>query len=90
MLHPRMTWEQAESGYAPFDRIVDEDEERRADLTRMCLHGEQLGLPVYLIVNNNAEGSSPRTIVELARRIAKARDNASPGPTATARPPGAT
>lgn len=72
MLHPRMTWEQAEQGYAPFDRIVDADEERRADLTRVCLRGEQLGLPTHLIVNNNAEGSSPRTIVELARRIVAA------------------
>lgn len=80
MLHPRMTWEQAEQGYAPFDRIIDEDEERRAELTRMCQRGEQLGLPVHLIVNNNAEGSSPRTIVELARRIVAARDIARDGP----------
>jgi hypothetical protein len=41
----------------------------------MVLRGEQLGLPIHLIVNNNAEGSSPQTIVELARRIAEARDN---------------
>jgi len=74
MLHPRMTWEQAEQGYAPFDRIIDEDEERRADLTRLCQRGEQLGLPIHLIVNNNAEGSSPLTIVELARRIVAARE----------------
>ncbi len=73
MLHPRMTWEQAEQGYAPFDRIIDADEERRADLVRLCLRGEQLGLPMHFIVNNNAEGSSPLTIVELARRIVTAR-----------------
>jgi len=78
MLHPRMTWEQAEHSYAPFDRIVDADEERREDLARMCLRGEALGLATHLIVNNNAEGSSPRTIVALARRIIAMRAGAAP------------
>lgn len=73
MLHPRMNWEQAEQAYAPFDRVVDVDVERREDLARMCVRAEQLGLATHLIVNNNAEGCSPRTIVELARRIVATR-----------------
>ena len=73
MLHPSMNWEQAELAYAPFDRVVDADEERRADLARMCLKAEALGLPTHLIVNNNAEGCSPRTAVELAHRIVQLR-----------------
>lgn len=76
MLHPRMNWEQAEVAYAPFDRIVDADDERREELAQLCLRAEQLGLATHLIVNNNAEGCSPRTIVELARRISAARTGA--------------
>ncbi len=77
MLHPRMNWEQAETAYAPFDRIVDADEERRLDMARVCLRAEALGLPAQVIVNNNAEGSSPRTIAELARTIVRLRREAS-------------
>ena len=73
MLHPRMNWEQAEVAYAPFDRIVDADDERRQDLARVCLRAEALGLPTQVIVNNNAEGCSPLTIVALAREVVKLR-----------------
>jgi uncharacterized protein YecE (DUF72 family) len=73
MLHPRMNWEQAETAYAPFDRVIDADDERRADLARVCLRAEALARETHLIVNNNAEGSSPLTIVELARQISRAR-----------------
>ena len=73
MLHPRVSWEQAEARYAPFDRIVDRDDEHRLDIARLCLRAEALGLPTQLIVNNNAEGSSPRTIIELAREIVQQR-----------------
>jgi uncharacterized protein YecE (DUF72 family) len=77
MLHPYMNWEQAERAYAPFDKLVDPDEDRRRELAAMVLRAESLGLPTHLIVNNNAEGCSPRTIYELARRIIEARAAAS-------------
>ncbi len=73
MLHPLMNWEQAERAYAPFDKLVDPDEDRRRELAALVLRAESLGRPVHLIVNNNAEGCSPRTIYELARRIVEAR-----------------
>ncbi len=83
MLHPHMNWEQAELAYAPFDRVVDADDDRRDELARMCLEAEALDLPTHLIVNNNAEGCSPRTIDALARRIVAAR-SARPADSSTA------
>lgn len=80
MLHPLMKWDQAELAYAPFDRIVDPDEDRRRELARIILRAETLGLPHHCIVNNNAEGCAPRTIAELARHVAVARAHATAAP----------
>ena len=76
MLHPLMKWEQAEAAYAPFDRIVDADEDRRRELARIALKAEALGLPHHCIVNNNAEGCAPRTIAALAHTIVETRARA--------------
>lgn len=76
MLHPLMKWEQAEVAYTPFDRIVDADLDRRRELARIILKAEALGLPHHCIVNNNAEGCAPRTIVELARTVLELRTRA--------------
>lgn len=68
MLHPSLNYERAEARYDPFDSLVDEDPDNRDELAHACLQTE-LDLPVYVIVNNKAEGSSPRTIARLAARI---------------------
>jgi uncharacterized protein YecE (DUF72 family) len=73
MLHPGMTYETAESAYEPFDRVVDPDPENREELAHVCLRAGDLGLPVYVIVNNKAEGSSPQSIAGLAARISGLR-----------------
>lgn len=72
MLHPSMNYERAEARYDPFDHLVDEDPGNRDELARVCVEAD-LDLPVYVIVNNKAEGSSPRTIARLAQRIAELR-----------------
>ncbi|HEY8379885.1 MAG TPA: DUF72 domain-containing protein [Nannocystis sp.] len=69
MLHPTMNYERAEACYQPFDALVDEDPQNREELARVCVEALDLGLPVYVIVNNKAEGSSPRSIARLAARI---------------------
>ncbi len=69
MLHPAMRWDQAEAAYAPFDRIVDGDEPRHADVADVCVQAGTQALPVYVVVNNNAEGCAPRTICRLAETI---------------------
>lgn len=69
MLHPRMTYETAESAYEPFNRLVDADPDNREELAQVCLQAAALGLDTHVIVNNKAEGSSPCTIAALAARI---------------------
>jgi uncharacterized protein YecE (DUF72 family) len=79
MLHPSMDYERAEARYEPFDALVDEDPKNRDELAAVCLQAADLGLPTYVIVNNKAEGSSPRTIARLAARIVERSAGASAG-----------
>lgn len=71
MLHPSMDYERAAARYDPFDALVDEDPTNRDELARLCLRAADLGLPTTVIVNNKAEGSSPRTIARLAARLSE-------------------
>ena len=69
MLRPGQTYDGARGRYEPFDRLVDPDPTRRkmlAALARETLTREE---PVFLTVNNKAEGSAPRSVFELARAI---------------------
>lgn len=72
MLHPGMTYETAETAYAPFDRLCAADPDNREELAQVCLRAGALGLETHVIVNNKAEGSSPLSVVALAARIAAA------------------
>jgi uncharacterized protein YecE (DUF72 family) len=63
-------YEQRRDAFAPFDRIVQPDEGMRADvvtLARACL--ERGKRPLYVIVNNKVEGSSPLTVRVLVERL---------------------
>ncbi|VVE02911.1 hypothetical protein PMO31116_02209 [Pandoraea morbifera] len=62
-------YEQAKAKYAPFDRIVDPDPVTRDVLAALATHYALAGHPVYVIVNNKAEGSSPLSCGALAERI---------------------
>ncbi|QDH60791.1 DUF72 domain-containing protein [Pandoraea pnomenusa] len=62
-------YEQAKAKYAPFDRIVDPDPLTRDVLASLATHYALAGHPVYVIVNNKAEGSSPLSCGALAERI---------------------
>ncbi|HVR96060.1 MAG TPA: DUF72 domain-containing protein [Thermoanaerobaculia bacterium] len=69
LVAPGMTYEEAGRLYAPFNRMMAPDPEGRraiAELTRDALAASR---PVLVTVNNNAEGSAPLSIVELAREI---------------------
>ncbi|WP_374621219.1 DUF72 domain-containing protein [Pandoraea sp.] len=63
-------YEQAKAKYAPFDKIVDPDPTTRDVLAALATHYALAGHPVYVIVNNKAEGSSPLSCLALAERIA--------------------
>jgi uncharacterized protein YecE (DUF72 family) len=71
-------YEAAKHRYEPFDRVVDADDRSRdvlAALVKRALglgpdHGAAAsGREAYIIVNNKAEGSAPRSIERLAARL---------------------
>ena len=57
--------------FTPFDRIVQPDEGMRADVVAVVKRALKRGRRAFTLVNNKAEGSSPLTVMELARRLAE-------------------
>ena len=66
LLHPSRSYEGAKTAYAPFDRMIDADTQRRAQIIALARAALARGQPVTIIVNNKAEGSAPLSIVALA------------------------
>lgn len=83
MLHAGLRYEAARDRYAPFDRIIDEDIPSRERIAQAVLDASVAERPVFVIANNKAEGSAPRSIFRLAERIAgwtpASRDASEPG-----------
>jgi len=63
-------YESAIAAYEPFDRLVDPDPPARAVVAALVIDAAARGKPVWIIVNNKAEGSAPLSIRELARAVA--------------------
>ncbi len=74
LLRPGRLYEDAVEAFAPYDRIQDPNPELRSDLVRLVDAAEQLRIPAYLLVNNRAEGSAPRTIAAVARLLLERAD----------------
>ena len=73
-LNPREPdYETAKARYAPFDRLVDEDDSTRESIARLVAAPLAAGEPAFVIANNKAEGSAPLTIAKLAGSIAAMR-----------------
>lgn len=72
LLHPTRTYEGAKAAYAPFDRLIDADAQRRAQIVELARAALDRGQPVTVIVNNKAEGSAPLSILALAEAFATA------------------
>jgi len=68
MLAPHYRYEHAKATFAPFDRLVEPDPRTRTAIADIIAVAE--GRPVYVIVNNKAEGSAPLSIEQLARACA--------------------
>jgi uncharacterized protein YecE (DUF72 family) len=60
-------YEDASAAYAPFHRLVDEDLETRNAIAQLSRRALQHDVPVYVLVDNKAEGCAPESIVRLAR-----------------------
>jgi uncharacterized protein YecE (DUF72 family) len=63
------TFEDARARYAPFDRLVSEDLETRGMIAALAAKAHAHDVPVFVLVDNKAEGSAPESIVRLARAI---------------------
>ena len=69
MLHPGEDYESAGARYAPFDRLRGPDKLNRDRIAGMVQAGLSSGRDVHVIAANNAEGSAPLTLMELAKTI---------------------
>jgi uncharacterized protein YecE (DUF72 family) len=69
LLRPGTWYEDQRERFKPFNRLVDPDEAMRADVVAVTRRALARGRRVYILVNNKAEGSSPLTVMALARRL---------------------
>jgi uncharacterized protein YecE (DUF72 family) len=69
MLHPGDDYESAGARYAPFDRLLEPDKLNRDRIAALVSAGLSAGRDIYVIAANNAEGSAPLTLYELAKTI---------------------
>jgi uncharacterized protein YecE (DUF72 family) len=69
MLQPGDDYESAGARFAPFDRIQEPDKLSRGRITTLVSRGLSSGRDVYVMAANNAEGSAPLTLFELAKTV---------------------
>jgi len=69
MLPPDLGYEEARELYAPFDRLVNESPAVRGDIAGLVVEALAEGRPVYVTVNNKAEGSAPVSVERLAAEV---------------------
>ena len=65
-LHSGLKYEEAKDRYAPFNALVDEDPDGRAQVATLALEATRARRETFVIANNKAEGSAPLTIRKLA------------------------
>jgi uncharacterized protein YecE (DUF72 family) len=70
LLRPGTWYEDQREQFRPFNAIVQPDEVMREQVTALSDRALTTGRKVWVLVNNKAEGSSPLTIMELAKRVA--------------------
>ena len=71
-LPPGGDYEEMREAFAPFDRIQAPDPAMREDVVRLIQLCAAAGKPVWVTVNNKAEGSSPLTVRALLTKLAAA------------------
>ncbi len=69
LLRPGTRYEARRDGFRPFNRIVDPDDALRRDVSRIVRDAAGREQPVYVLVNNKAEGSAPLTIRAIAEHL---------------------
>ena len=71
LLRPGTWYEDQRDRFKPFNRLVEPDEPMRADVVKVGRRAIARQRRVYVLVNNKAEGSSPLTVLALAKRFAQ-------------------
>lgn len=69
--HGAYGYEMAKDLYEPFDRLVDPDPDTRNALVRVVKATAAARHPVYITINNKAEGSAPLSVMALAEGICR-------------------
>ena len=70
LLRPGTRYEDQREQFQPFDRIQSEDPAMRSDVIELVERTLAVRRPTWVLVNNKAEGSSPLTVMGLARLLA--------------------
>lgn len=78
-LHAGRAYEEARADYFPFDRLVEEDLPTRTAVAVLAAWSAARGRPVFVTINNKAEGSGPLSVLRLAEAIVAT--HAATGPT---------
>jgi len=71
LLKPGTWYEDQRELFRPFNRIVAPDHAMREEVVSLASRSLKREKRVYILVNNKAEGSSPLTVVELAKRLGR-------------------
>jgi uncharacterized protein YecE (DUF72 family) len=71
LMPPGNRYEERREALAPFNRLSEPDEGMRREVAALALEAAAKNRPVYILVNNKAEGCSPLTIRALAEILAR-------------------
>jgi uncharacterized protein YecE (DUF72 family) len=69
LVGPGKWYEDQRQVFAPFDKLVEPDDQMRRDVLEIIRRAATGSRKTYLLVNNKAEGSAPLTIEALAERF---------------------
>jgi uncharacterized protein YecE (DUF72 family) len=72
LLRPGTFYEAQRERFSPFNALVEPDDAMRRDVVSVTQTLARAGRTAYVLVNNKAEGSSPLTVMALARALAEA------------------
>lgn len=70
LLRPGTRYDARKRAFAPFDRVREVDDVMRRGVVQLVNLATATGRPVFVLVNNKAEGSAPGTIQALATMLA--------------------
>ena len=70
LMPPGNRYEERREALAPFNRLSEPDEGMRREVAALALMAAAKNRPVYILVNNKAEGCSPLTIRAIAEILA--------------------